>query len=100
MNQISKVFLACACSLSGLTIQAQDHTAWSNDFSNTSQPLNVVGRGICRMEYSTRVALMPFSAIPSGEIIPYLSKHVHRKMQNKYKYGQVSAHIIALIAMW
>ena len=44
MNQISKVFLACACSLSGLTTQAQDQTVWSNDFSNASQPLNTVGR--------------------------------------------------------
>ena len=44
MKQISKVFLACACSLSGLTTQAQDQTVWSNDFSNASQPLNTVGR--------------------------------------------------------
>ena len=43
MKQISKVFLACACSLSGLTTQAQDQTVWSNDFSNASQPLNMVG---------------------------------------------------------
>lgn len=42
MKQISKVFLACACSLSGLTTQAQDQTVWSNDFSNASQPLNMV----------------------------------------------------------
>ena len=49
MNQISKVFLACACSLSGLTTQAQDQTVWSNDFSNASQPLNTVGRGVCRV---------------------------------------------------
>ena len=49
MNQISKVFLACACSLSGLVTQAQDHTVWSNDFSNDSQPLNIVGRGACRV---------------------------------------------------
>ena len=47
MKQISKVFLACACSLSGLTTQAQDQTVWSNDFSNASQPLNIVGRGVC-----------------------------------------------------
>ena len=49
MKQISKVFLACACSLSGLTTQAQDQTVWSNDFSNASQPLNTVGRGVCRV---------------------------------------------------
>lgn len=49
MKQISKVFLACACSLSGLTTQAQDQTVWSNDFSNASQPLNMVGRGVCRV---------------------------------------------------
>lgn len=49
MNQISKVFLACAYSLSGLTTQAQNHSLWSNDFSNNSQPLNIVGRGVCQV---------------------------------------------------
>lgn len=50
MNQISKVFLACACSISGLATQAQDHTLWNNDFANTSQPLNIVGRGVCQID--------------------------------------------------
>lgn len=73
MKQISKVFLACACSLSGLTTQAQDQTVWSNDFSNASQPLNTVGRGVCRGErrsISFAQRFMPFSAILSGKIIP------------------------------
>ena len=88
MNQISKVFLACACSLSGLTTQAQDQTVWSNDFSNASQPLNTVGRGV------------PSSAILSGKIIPCLSRHVPRKTPNRYRYGQASVHITALTVMW
>ena len=59
MNQISKVFLACACSLSGLTTQAQDQTVWSNDFSNASQPLNTVGRGVCRVNDGVFQLLLP-----------------------------------------
>ena len=88
MKQISKVFLACACSLSGLTTQAQDQTVWSNDFSNAST------------EYFIRAALMPFSAILSGKIIPCPSRHVPRKTPNRYRYGQASVHITALTVMW
>ncbi len=50
MNQINKILLTCACCLSGLSIQAQDNTVWNNDFSDSSQPLNIVGRGTCKVE--------------------------------------------------
>ena len=91
MKQISKVFLACACSLSGLTTQAQDQTVWSNDFSNASQPLNMVGRGVCRVNdgvFHSRSAYA-FSAILSGKIIPCPSRHVPRKTPNRYRLGRL-----------
>ena len=47
MNRISKAFLACTCGLFCLGIQAQNHTTWTNDFSNTGETLKVVGRGTC-----------------------------------------------------
>ena len=101
MNQISKVFLACACSLSGLTTQAQDQTVWSNDFSNASQPLNTVGRGVCRVNdgvFHSRSAYALFGN-PEWKDYTCLSRHVPRKTPNRYRYGQASVHITALTVM-
>ena len=45
MNRISKVFLACACSVFCMNGQAQSNATWTNDFSNAGETLKVVGRG-------------------------------------------------------
>ena len=47
MNRISKVFLACACSVFCMNGQAQSNATWTNDFSNAGETLKVVGRGTC-----------------------------------------------------
>ena len=47
MNRISKVFLACACSVLCMNGQAQSNATWTNDFSNAGETLKVVGRGTC-----------------------------------------------------
>lgn len=102
MNQISKVFLACACSLSGLTTQAQDQTVWSNDFSNASQPLNTVGRGVCRVNdgvFHSRSAYALFGN-PEWKDYTLSFKARARKTPNRYRYGQASVHITALTVMW
>ena len=102
MKQISKVFLACACSLSGLTTQAQDQTVWSNDFSNASQPLNMVGRGVCRVNdgvFHSRSAYALFGN-PEWKDYTLSFKHVPRKTPNRYRYGQASVHITVLTVMW
>ena len=47
MNKISKAFLSCVYSILCLSVQAQDQTTWTNDFSNTGEKLKTVGRGTC-----------------------------------------------------
>ena len=48
MNRISKVFLACACSVFCMNGQAQSNATWTNDFSNAGETLKVVNMQYCR----------------------------------------------------
>ena len=47
MNRISNIFLTFACSTFCLNGLAQSNATWTNDFSNSGEPLKVVGRGTC-----------------------------------------------------
>ena len=71
MNRISKVFLACACSVFCMNGQAQSNATWTNDFSNAGETLKVVGRehAVLPTMYSVRKALMPYSVIPNGKLL-------------------------------
>ena len=64
MNRISKVFLACACSVFCMNGQAQSNATWTNDFSNAGETLKVVGRGTCRIRSSRMEKLLLFFQSP------------------------------------
>lgn len=102
MKQISKVFLACACSLSGLTTQAQDQTVWSNDFSNASQPLNMVGRGVCRVNDGVFHSRSAYALFGNPEWKDYTLSFKARapKDAEQVQIWQASVHITVLTVMW
>lgn len=93
MNRISKAFLACTCGLFCLGIQAQNHTTWTNDFSNTGET-HESGRSeehaALPIMYSVPKAPTLSSVIPNGQITRFPSKPVPLKMPNKCRYGRAS----------
>ena len=102
MNKISKAFLSCVYSILCLSVQAQDQTTWTNDFSNTGEKLKTVGRGTCSIAdnvFRSQNATL-CSASPNGKTIHFLSKPVLLKMQTKCRYGQVSVTITVSTATW
>ena len=100
MNKISKAFLSCVYSILCLSVQAQDQTTWTNDFSNTGEKLKTVGRGTCSIADNAPKTLTLCSASPNGKTIHFLSKPVLLKMQTKCRYGQVSVTITVSTATW
>ena len=97
MNKISKAFLSCVYSILCLSVQAQDQTTWTNDFSNTGEKLK---RAALLTTYSAPKTLTLCSASPNGKTIHFLSKPVLLKMQTKCRYGQVSVTITVSTATW
>lgn len=102
MNRISKVFLACACSVFCMNGQAQSNATWTNDFSNAGETLKVVGRGTCSIAdnvFRSKGAYAVFGH-PNGKTTPFLSKPVPLKMPNRCRYGRASAITTVSTVMW
>lgn len=79
-----------------------ERSEWKNNFSNQKETLNIVGRGECSVTNGVFRSKGSYACFgnPEWKIMRCLSRRVHQKMQNRFKFGLDFVLIIVLTVMW